>query len=180
MLRRPSFTTLDVIMGTKPERYKRCIHLFHFVLACLFDFVFVSFAFDLWLLLLFSCLFFDLFSFAAGLIPLGLAVTFQNNGKCTRDHVTYVKPYFPANYSGKIVIGSKLAYGNINAQLIIEWVEAMRYIGVDKIVTYFLGTLNSDALNVLFHYAAEGFVDLSLYDPAKEGDYCLFFKISLL
>ena len=68
-----------------------------------------------------------------------------------------------------------MAYGNISAQLIIEWVEAMRYIGVDKIVTYFHKSLNSDALNVLRHYAAEGFVDLSLYEPAKEGDYSLLY-----
>ena len=65
--------------------------------------------------------------------------------ECTENHVTYVEPYFPVKEPEKIVIGSKLAYGNISAEYIIEWIEAMKYIGVDKIVTYCLKTLNSDA-----------------------------------
>ena len=69
----------------------------------------------------------------------------------------------------KIVIGSKLAYGNISAELIIEWVEAMKYIGVDKIVTYYLRSLNTDALNVLRYYASEGVVELYFHEPANEG-----------
>ena len=69
----------------------------------------------------------------------------------------------------KIVIGSKLAYGNISAELVIEWIEAMKYIGVDKIVTYYLKSLNTDALNVLRYYASEGFVDLFFHEPANEG-----------
>ena len=81
----------------------------------------------------------------------------------------YVPPHFPAHEPQKIVIGSKLAYGSIEAEQIIEWVEAMRYIGVNKIVTYFLSSLNTDAMNVLRHYASDGFVDLYFYDPANEG-----------
>ena len=85
--------------------------------------------------------------------------------------MTYVPPYFPVKEPEKIVIGSKAAYGNISAEMIIEWVEAMRYIGEDKIVTYFLRSLNTDAVNVLFHYASEGVIDLYLYEPANEGSY---------
>ena len=94
-----------------------------------------------------------------------------SNGKCTEDHVTYVQPYFPVKEPEKIVIGSKLAFDNISAELIIEWIEAMKYIGVDKIVTYFLRSLNTDALNVLCHYATEGVVELYFYEPANEGNY---------
>ena len=111
------------------------------------------------------------FFLCTGHLPVGLAVTLLSNGKCTEDHVTYVQPYFPVKEPEKIVIGSKLAYGNISAELIIEWIEAMKYIGVDKIVTYFLRSLNTDALNVLCHYAREGVVELYFYEPANEGNY---------
>ena len=94
--------------------------------------------------------------------------------------MTYVPPYFPVKEPEKIVIGSKAAYGNISAEMIIEWVEAMRYIGVDKIVTYFLRSLNADALNVLFHYVSEGFIDLYFYEPANEGNFVNQSNISFL
>ena len=110
-------------------------------------------------------------TFSAGLIPVGLVITFLSNTTCTTDHVTYVPPYFPVKEPEKIVIGSKAAYGNISAEMIIEWVEAMRYIGVDRIVTYFLRSLNTDTVNVLFHYASEGVIDLYFYEPANEGSY---------
>ena len=109
------------------------------------------------------------FSLCTGQVPVGLAVTLRNIRRCSKSHVEYVPPHFPAKEPGQIVIGSKLAYGNIDAEQIIEWVEAMRYIGVDKIVTYYLRSLNTDALNVLCHYASEGFVDLSSHEPANEG-----------
>ena len=105
----------------------------------------------------------------SGLIPIGLALTLFSNITCSENHVTFVQPYFPFKEPAKIVIGSKFAYGNVSAELIIEWIEAMKYIGVDKIVTYYLRTLNADALNVLQHYASEGIVDLYFHELANEG-----------
>ena len=61
---------------------------------------------------------------------------------CTENHVPYVEQYFPVKEPKNIVIGCQLAYGNISAEFIIEWIEAMRFIGVDKIVTYYLRFLN--------------------------------------
>ena len=106
-----------------------------------------------------------------GQIPVGLAVILPSNVTCNENHVTYVEPYLPGKEPKKIVIGSKLAYDNVNAELIIEWMEAMKYIGVDKIVTFYLRTLNTDARKVLFYYALEGFVDLYYHEPANEGKY---------
>ena len=110
----------------------------------------------------------------SGLIPVGLALTLFSNITCSENHVTFVQPYFPFKEPEKIVIGSKFAYGNVSAELIIEWIEAMKYIGVDKIVTYYLRTLNADALNVLQHYASEGIVDLYFHELANEGKHIHF------
>ena len=100
-------------------------------------------------------------------------MTLLSDVTCLENHVTYVQPYFPASEPEKIVIGSKFAYGNVSAELIIEWIEAMKYIGVDKIVTYYLRNLNEDARNVLRHYASEGIVDLYFHEPAEEGKQSL-------
>ena len=109
------------------------------------------------------------YAMCSGYIPMGLAVTILGKGTCTENHVTYVQPYFPVKDPEKIVIGSKLTYGSASAKLMIEWIESMKYIGVDKIVTYYMRGLNTDALNVLYHYASEGILDLYFYEPANEG-----------
>ena len=48
-----------------------------------------------------------------------------------------MSPYFPLREATeKVAIGTKTSYGNISAELIIEWMEAWKYIGVDKVPTY--------------------------------------------
>ena len=88
---------------------------------------------------------------------------------CSENHVTYVEPYFPLKEPNKVVVSSKFAFGNVSAELIIEWVEAMKYIGVDKIVTYYLRTLNAAARKVLNHYSSKGILDLHFHELASEG-----------
>ena len=112
-----------------------------------------------------------LYAICSGYIPIGLAVTIFDNGTCAENHVTYVQPYFPVKEPSKIVIGSKLTYGTMSAELMIEWIESMKYIGVDKIITYYMRGLNTDALNVLYNYASKGILDLHFYEPANEGKH---------
>ena len=50
-------------------------------------------------------------------------------------------------------------YGIISAELIIEWIETYRYLGLDKVVTYVLKDLNVVAKKVLLYYCNIGFVD---------------------
>ena len=114
----------------------------------------------------------------SGYIPVGLAVTI--NGTCSENHVTYVQPYFPVKEPEKIVICSKLTYGNVSAELMIEWIESMKYIGVDKIVAYYMRGLNRDALNVLYHYASDGILDLFFYEPANEGKHSCLLSVWIL
>ena len=101
-------------------------------------------------------------------VPTNVAVTADNYG-CEEDDVAYVQPYRPWKMPGKIAIGSKTSFGTLDPELIIEWMEAYKYIGVDKVVTYIVRTINADALNVLKYYESTGFLDLSFYDLAGEG-----------
>ena len=61
-----------------------------------------------------------------GIIPQGVAVT-AFRFSCSENHVTYVMPYYPAKKSNKMAIGTKTAFGDVNAEQIIEWMEAYRY-----------------------------------------------------
>ena len=71
------------------------------------------------------------------MVPIGAALTVTGYN-CSRDHVRYVSPYFPLREATekKVAIGTKTSYGNISAELIIEWMEAWKYIGVDKVPTF--------------------------------------------
>ena len=110
-----------------------------------------------------------------GLIPVGAAVALGTN-TCNETSVTYVEPYFPLKEATKkIAIGTKTAFANMSAELIIEWMEAYKYLGVDKVVTYYLKNLNKDALKVLEYYESTGIMDLFFYEPALEGKSCCFF-----
>ena len=69
------------------------------------------------------------------MVPDGAALTLSTYN-CSRNHVRYMAPYFPLREATeKVAIGTKTAYGNISAELIIEWMEAWRYIGVDKVLS---------------------------------------------
>ena len=101
-------------------------------------------------------------------VPIGVAVKLSNN-TCLEDQVSYVRPYFPLKEPNKIAIGTKTAFGNISAELIIEWMEAYKHLGVDKVVTYYMKGINGDALKVLQYYESTGILDLFYYEPANEG-----------
>ena len=102
-------------------------------------------------------------------IPIGVAVKLSNI-TCSEDQVSYVRPYFPLKEPTKIAIGTKTAFANISAELIIEWMEAYKYLGVNKVVTYYMNNINSDALKVLQFYETTGILDLFYYEPANEGE----------
>ena len=87
--------------------------------------------------------------------------------------MTYIQPIVPQiQESGTMLaLCNKGAYGNISAELIIEWMETYRYLGVDKVVTYFLKDLNVAAKKVLLYYSDIGFVELYEFHPALEGKF---------
>ena len=107
-----------------------------------------------------------------GLTPIGVAITVSES-TCSEDDVVFIEPYHPLRQPGrKLVIGAKLAYANISAMSILEWMEANKFLGVDKIVAYYVSSLNNDALKVLKYYATTGFLDLYFFKPFREGRTC--------
>ena len=83
--------------------------------------------------------------------------------------ISYVKPYIPLKQKdGSLVIGTKVAHTNLNAEMIISWMETYKYLGVDKVVTYRLKNLNAAASKVLDYYATIGILDV--YDHTLADD----------
>ena len=90
---------------------------------------------------------------------------------CEKENFLYVKPILPLKEPGvKLALGTKLAYLNISAEMIIEWMETYKYLGVDKIITYYYKDINENALKVLKYYHDSKFLDLYYFIPAAEGN----------
>ena len=111
----------------------------------------------------------------SGALPVGVGLT-HNKLNCTQDQVTFVQPYKPVKeINTKLAIGTKLAFGTISAEMIIEWMETYKYLGVDKVVTYYVDEgrdkINENALKVLRYYASTEILDLYHHVPAGSGNY---------
>ena len=61
--------------------------------------------------------------------------------------------------NSKLAVCTKLTYDSVSAAQLVEWFEAQRVLGVDKIVTYPFN-LNANALKVLKYYESTGFLDV--------------------
>ena len=110
-----------------------------------------------------------------GVVPDGVALT-VSQFTCSEEDVTYRKPDTPLRESEiKLGLCLKVAYGKRSAELIIEFIEAYRYLGVDKFICYILEELNEDlnedAQRVLAYYASTGIMDAYIYKPAAWSKY---------
>ena len=105
-----------------------------------------------------------------GIIPYGVGISIDALS-CLDYHVTYIQPFVPQTQrpGATLALCNKGAFGNISEEMIIEWMETYRHLGVDKVVTYFLKDLNEAAKNVLLYYSQIGFVELYEFHPALEG-----------
>ncbi|CAG2221319.1 unnamed protein product [Mytilus edulis] len=80
------------------------------------------------------------------------------NATCPEDLSYFVKVSLPLMSKGSnIAICSLISYRSQDAALLVEWFEAQRLLGVNKIVTY-TQDLNSDAIRVLDYYESIGLV----------------------
>ena len=111
-----------------------------------------------------------------GMVPTGVALKILDI-PCSSGYITYLVPFYPRKEPGTtLALGTKIAHGNVSAELLIEWMETYKFLGVDKVVTYYVGDLEPSALKVLQYYASEGsFLDLHFYIPAATGK-CFFPK----
>ena len=106
-----------------------------------------------------------------GIIPNGIGVTIDNN-TCADTQVRYRKPFLPYQESEtKLAVCTKMCYGSRRAELIIEWMETYIYLGVDKVISYFLTDLNNDTKTVLEYYETTGILELYHFEPAASGKH---------
>ena len=111
-----------------------------------------------------------------GMVPTGVALKILDI-PCSSGYITYLVPFYPRKEPGTtLALGTKIAHGNISAELLIEWMETYKFLGVDKVVTYYVDDLEPSALKVLQYYASEGsFLDLHFYIPAATGKVFIYF-----
>ena len=108
----------------------------------------------------------------SGRIPKGISFT-HGQFTCGDEHVTYLEPIVPlVEAESKLALSTKVAYGNQNPELIIEWMETYLFLGVDKVVTYYLNDLNLEARNVLEYYTSVGKLEVINIELAAEGKHC--------
>ena len=95
------------------------------------------------------------------------------SNKCPSDSKYYVKLNIgPTERNPKLAICTKLTYDDVDPISIVEWFEAQRILGVDKVVTYPY-RLNANALKVLQYYESVGFLDIiNGFDLPEVGEYC--------
>jgi hypothetical protein len=105
-----------------------------------------------------------------------LVTVVLGNKKCPADNKYYVKLNIgPTKRNPKLAICSKLTYDYVDPIPIVEWFEAQRILGVDKVVTYPC-RLNANALKVLTYYESVGFLDIiNGFDLPEVGEYCFVY-----
>ena len=106
----------------------------------------------------------------SAVVPLGVTIT-ASGAFCSEDDVVYMEPSYPLKMPGKLLIGLKVAFHSLSPEIVIEWMEAAKYLGVDKVVGYYVSSLNEKARRVLNYYASTGFLDLFKFHPPWEGRY---------
>ena len=71
-----------------------------------------------------------------------------------------------------IAICAKIAYGYVNPEMVVEWMEYYKYMGVNHVIV-FTFNLTADALTVLKFYEKQDFVEVLPFDfPAKGNSPC--------
>ena len=85
----------------------------------------------------------------------------------------------------------KVVWGSLNSNSLIEWFEAVLYLGVDRIIVYVDDALNDDARRVVNYYKDKGLCEAIRYNlpdihqpkgtfiiPANHFAVALFYIIS--
>ncbi|VDI52861.1 Hypothetical predicted protein, partial [Mytilus galloprovincialis] len=94
-----------------------------------------------------------------------------NNVTCSSNAINYLKPItLETKKNSNIASCGKLVYGSKDGNFLIEWLEFLRYMGVNKVVYPY--KLNTYAASVLRYYESLGIVDVvSGFDmPEKAVD----------
>ena len=106
--------------------------------------------------------------------PVGVTLTYDIDN-CPMDISNYATVQYtrPCLLEVCIAICAKIAYGYVNAEMVVEWMEYHRHMGVSHVVV-FTFNLTADALTVLKFYEKQDFVEVLPFDfPAKGNSPCL-------
>ncbi|KAK3588278.1 hypothetical protein CHS0354_030888 [Potamilus streckersoni] len=86
---------------------------------------------------------------------------------CSSNITTYVKPLYPLRPHGNVTIAicTKQAYGNLDPNLVVEWLEYNINMGVDKVITFVdASNLIQNTSEILRYYQKIGFIEIIPYD----------------
>ena len=98
-----------------------------------------------------------------------VGVSLTTAKECFLNATAYVKPDFPMSTSQlSLAICSKIAYGDLNKALTIEWMEYNKAMGLEKVLVYTY-KLTQQALTVLWYYGKTGFLELRKFDLPNQG-----------
>ena len=100
--------------------------------------------------------------------PVGVTLTYDIDN-CPMDISNYATVQYtrPCLLEVCIAICAKIAYGYVNPEMVVEWMEYYKYMGVNHVVV-FTFNLTADALTVLQFYEKQDFVEVLPFDfPAK-------------
>ncbi|CAC5398038.1 unnamed protein product [Mytilus coruscus] len=76
------------------------------------------------------------------------------NRTCHKESKYYIQVQTP--FKGELAVCTTVLYGSLAAELLLEWFEVQRIIGVEKTVTYTF-ELNTDAMEICEYYESIGF-----------------------
>ncbi|VDI70485.1 Hypothetical predicted protein [Mytilus galloprovincialis] len=83
----------------------------------------------------------------------GVSIITHFTKTCHKDAKFYIPVHMPLQ--GELAVCGTFIYGSLSANLLLEWFEVQRIIGVEKIVTYTF-ELNKEAMKICEHYESIG------------------------
>lgn len=96
--------------------------------------------------------------------------------RCDENNLTYYLPVetIVTTQPGSVGVCAKIVYGNVEAERLVEWLEAQIYLGVDKVFIYCHANLNKRARQVFEHYSKTGFVQTFPFVVPENDTYHRF------
>ncbi|CAC5419168.1 unnamed protein product [Mytilus coruscus] len=87
----------------------------------------------------------------------GVSIITDYNRTCHKESKYYIPVQIPLQ--GELAVCTTVLYGSLAAELLLEWFEVQRIVGVEKTVTYTFA-LNKDAMKICEYYESIGFTVL--------------------
>ncbi|XP_053380024.1 uncharacterized protein LOC123546410 [Mercenaria mercenaria] len=101
---------------------------------------------------------------------IGVTLT-RYNASCPTHKNHYIRPVvIDKKKKLKIGVCTKISYGTIKAGPLVEWFEAMRFLGVDKIISY-NSNLSPETQKIFDYYSAIGFLENHPFEFPEKDKY---------